>query len=457
MIKIKCIYKIKNYPHLDTKKNFIYYKDKIQNPEFIKKHGFFPFIHKENRINKVMTDESGKCRQGSPKIRDIKYSSHIDRYIYQYYSYLLNKKYNRIVIREKCNECIIAYRNNLKGKCNIDFAKEIFEFIAKGEEFFIYVADFEKFFDNLDHKYLKERIKEIIDKPTLPEDYYKVFKSITKYSYIQLKDILSYRNIKEEDLRNEDRLLTSKELKEFKAKKLLNPNENNYGIPQGSSISAVLANIYMLKFDIEIQQFVSKLNGLYRRYCDDIIIIIPLENNNKEDFLKYFEEIKGRVTNLKIQDKKTQKLVYSKSKESKLVDEKNKKSTLTYLGFDFNGDKVSIRQKSISKYYNKTYRRIKVINNLKSYKLKIKCIKELYKRSSHLGAKKYSEENRKKYNIKYGNFLTYVKRAQKVFNQSNILKNDFDRVMRRHWKRINNKLIKIREQETTITDTRKCN
>lgn len=442
MIKINCIYKIKNYPHLDTKKNFIYYKDKIENPEFIIKHGFFPFIHKENKINKVSVNESGKCRQAEPKIRNIKYSAHIDRYIYQYYSHLLNEKYNQVVLRDKYNECIIAYRNNLNGKCNIDFAKEIFEFIAKGEEFFIYVADFEKFFDTLNHHYLKERIKKVIDKPTLPEDYYKVFKSITKYSYIKLEDILQYKNISEEDLRKQERLLTSKQLKEFKKMKLVIPNEDNYGIPQGSSISAVLANIYMIEFDREIQSFVSKLNGMYRRYCDDIIIVIPLENNNKQNFLDYFEKTKSKVSNLTIQDKKTQKLLYSKSKEIKFVDDKNIKSTLSYLGFDFNGEIVSIRQKSISRYYNKTYRRIKVINNLKSYKLKLKCKKELYKRSSHLGAKKYSYNNRKKYNIKYGNFLTYVKRAQNVFNQSSILKNDFNIVMRRHWKRINDKLIK---------------
>lgn len=442
MIGINCIYKIKNYPHIDTKKNFIYYKDKIENPEFIIKHGFFPFIHKENKINKVTVNESGKCRQAEPKIRNIKYSAHIDRYIYQYYSHLLNEKYNQVVLRDKYNECIIAYRNNLKGKCNIDFAKEIFEFIAKGEEFFIYVADFEKFFDTLNHHYLKERIKEVIDKPTLPEDYYKVFKSITKYAYIKLEDILQYKNISEEDLRKQERLLTSKQLKEFKKMKLVIPNEENYGIPQGSSISAVLANIYMIEFDREIQSFVSKLGGMYRRYCDDIIIVIPLENNNKQNFLDYFEQTKSKVSNLTIQDKKTQKLFYSKSKENKLVDEKNIKSTLSYLGFDFNGEIVSIRQKSISRYYNKTYRRIKVINNLKSYKLKLKCKKELYKRSSHLGAKKYSYNNRKKYNIKYGNFLTYVKRAQNIFNQSSILKNDFNIVMRRHWKRINDKLIK---------------
>lgn len=442
MVKINNIYKIKNYPHIDAKKNFKYYIDKIQNPEFIKKHGFFPFIHKENIINKVITNESGKCTQGEPKKRGIKYSSHIDRYIYQYYSYLLNEKYNQVVIREKCNECVIAYRNNLKGKCNINFAKEVFEFIANGNEFFIYVADFENFFDNLDHYYLKERIKEVIDKGTLPEDYYKVYKSITKYSYIELNDIFQYKNIKEEELRKKNRLLTSKELKEFKKKELLQTNENNYGIPQGSSISAVLANIYMLEFDKEIQSFVSKLNGMYRRYCDDIIIIIPLENKNKERFLEYFKKVKSKIPRLTIQDKKTEKLYYSKLNEIKLINEQNKKSTLTYLGFDFDGEIVSIRQKSISKYYNKTYRRIKIINNLKSYKLKIKCKKELYKKSSHLGAKKYSYRNRKKYNIKYGNFITYVNRAQIIFNKSSILKNNFHTITRRHWKRINDKLIK---------------
>lgn len=192
------------------------------------------------------------------------------------------------------------------------------------------------------------------------------------------------------------RNLTQEQLsEEFKKRNLLISNKENYGIPEGSSISAMLANIYMSEFDREMEGFVSKLNGMYRRYCDDIVIVIPLENDNKESFLEYFENTKSKVSNLTIQDKKTQKLFYSKSKEIKLIDEKNNKSILSYLGFDFNGEIVSIRQKSISRYYNKTYRRMKLINNLISYKLKLKCKKELYKRSSHLGAKKYSDDNRK--------------------------------------------------------------
>ena len=50
---------------------------------------------------------------------------------------------------------------------------------------------------------------------------------------------------------------------------------NVCGIPQGSPISASLANIYMLEIDKYIYEYVKSYNGLYMRYCDDFIVIIP--------------------------------------------------------------------------------------------------------------------------------------------------------------------------------------
>src|SRR5690606_31674233 len=47
------------------------------------------------------------------------------------------------------------------------------------------------------------------------------------------------------------------------------------GIPQGLPISAVLANLYMYDADQRIQQSIRKLGGTYRRYSDDILLIVP--------------------------------------------------------------------------------------------------------------------------------------------------------------------------------------
>ena len=52
-------------------------------------------------------------------------------------------------------------------------------------------------------------------------------------------------------------------------------NPNSYGIPQGSPISALLANVYMLDIDKKIYEIVTGHNGMYMRYSDDFIIILP--------------------------------------------------------------------------------------------------------------------------------------------------------------------------------------
>ncbi len=56
---------------------------------------------------------------------------------------------------------------------------------------------------------------------------------------------------------------------------LIDKNEEPFGIPQGSPISDILANMYMFEFDKAIFASVSRARGFYFRYLDDIIIIVP--------------------------------------------------------------------------------------------------------------------------------------------------------------------------------------
>ena len=60
------------------------------------------------------------------------------------------------------NRVSTAYRNCTPGKCNIDFAKEVFEYIVECEPAYIFIGDFSKFFDKLQHRYLKEKIRDVI-------------------------------------------------------------------------------------------------------------------------------------------------------------------------------------------------------------------------------------------------------------------------------------------------------
>ncbi len=59
-------------------------------------------------------------------------------------------------------------------------------------------------------------------------------------------------------------------------------NKGQKGIPQGSPISALLSNIYMLEFDVLVKEKIMECKGSYFRYCDDILCIIP---NEYEEFI----------------------------------------------------------------------------------------------------------------------------------------------------------------------------
>ena len=90
------VYKYKRYPHFDNKVHWRTVKGNVETPEYIIHHAFFPFIHYEQKMTKFPKKFIEKKTEGSkrddPKTRQIMYSSHIDRYIYEYYSFLINKK-----------------------------------------------------------------------------------------------------------------------------------------------------------------------------------------------------------------------------------------------------------------------------------------------------------------------------------------------------------------------------
>ena len=54
-------------------------------------------------------------------------------------------------------------------------------------------------------------------------------------------------------------------------------------------MSAVLSNVLLLEFDREVNDWVTELGGLYRRYCDDVMVVIPLEHEDMISELVYYE------------------------------------------------------------------------------------------------------------------------------------------------------------------------
>ena len=72
------------------------------------------------------------------------------------------------------------------------FAKEAFDFIRANPNCTIIISDFTNFFDTLDHAYLKQQLCALLESKHLPDDFYKVFKSITNYAFVEERELLEF-------------------------------------------------------------------------------------------------------------------------------------------------------------------------------------------------------------------------------------------------------------------------
>ena len=337
-------------------------------------HSFYPFIHFEKKNSRY-----GK--KGPKKPRELYYCSHLDRCVYQRYAFLLNYQYNIWACENNIDDVAIAYRDSL-GKNNIDFAKDAFDAIRSFPQCFILVGDFTNFFDNLEHQYLKKMMCEVLGVERLPQDYFSVFKNITRFSSWDWKDIVKAagENIAERGVRkkinSKETVLTKEQFQ--KNKKDIKKNISGVGVPQGSPISAVLSNIYMIKFDKDIKRYVNSKGGIYMRYSDDFIIVLPYERDAEiADFTSYIfsyvESMKGLID---LQKEKTSCYTY----KDEVIYEGDQPSSINYLGFLFDGKNIRIRPRAITKYYYRMRRKANTIgrSNWTSSKGRRISAKELY-------------------------------------------------------------------------------
>ena len=303
--------RVKRYPHIGLpieRKNFEYIRSIVTNPDIVSSHSFLPLIRREIVTHPYKFDEKTGEKKRVRKVRNITYSSHFDSVIFAYYAEQLQLKYEELIKREMIEDVVVAYRKIPKSsgkgnKCNIDIAGDVFNYIkiqiANGYEVAVITFDIKGFFDNLNHDILKRQWKKVINVKELPKDVYAVYKHTTRYSYINENKIFGL--FKDEILCESCGKIVKRKVKRLEymrsrnalafCEKIQMPNlrKSGYiqrnilkkGIPQGLPISAVLANVYMFDFDKEISNCISKNNGIYRRYSDDIIVVCPIEKANE--------------------------------------------------------------------------------------------------------------------------------------------------------------------------------
>ena len=272
-------YRSKRYLHFDHRVKIEKIESYVTDPKRIAVHSFLPFIHYVTSFDKNIGCKNPEMnnRPIKTKNRDIMYAGHLDNYIYKYYAETLNDNYNEWVLVHEVDECSTAYRNNKKGKSNIDFAAEIINRISYLEEAYILVGDFTNFFDKIDHRIMKKNLLRIHQKQKLSSDWFNVYKSVTKYGYYE-KDLLIKIFGTDKEIRNAKKASYFPQMKDFRnfqRKHSISKNEQKYGIPQGTAISAVFANVYSIEFDVCMKNLADQHLGMYRRYSDDFILVIP--------------------------------------------------------------------------------------------------------------------------------------------------------------------------------------
>lgn len=493
----------------------------IKNDSYVAKHAFFPLIHsvirerkfklppngvlkKLDRYGKEMRAHSykeGDKYKKTAKDRPLHYATHIDALIFGYYAELLSEKYEKR-LKEINNaypgfeDCIIAYRKipidrsvNDKGKSTIHFTKEVFDEIRKrsSDECYVKTFDIKSFFSRLDHDKLKEAwynlFDDIFSDDRLNDAHFNVYKAATNFRYILLDDLrkesskdnkkagFDERKLAEirkykgkeaffESVKDFRDAIAQKKITVYKKPFVNRENGKAIGIPQGLPISAVLANIYLLEFDLKVYEELvnSESKCFYRRYSDDILIICTqAQNDYVEDKIdKNIREVKLEINKDKTE---TFRIYKSLIHDNRIVSSyipavnnfKSEKKPLTYLGFEFHGDHTLLKSANLAKFYRRMIKAVKrkaalavliaektgtdpIIfeNQLKRHysnpRLSInpkefKRKKLVFNKEKNFFEYQLQKENSKdgKRNIKKpSNYLSFVKRCSKIMDEPKI-------------------------------------
>ncbi|MBG6234015.1 hypothetical protein IWX76_000570 [Pedobacter sp. CAN_A7] len=436
--------KIKTYKHFDYIFDFRNEGHKVKamvsdtSLRQVAEHSFTPHLKILTKTPRYKFDEESDTYNLETKIRPISFASHFDSYIYSFYAFTLNQAYQRYIKTGGFEQCVLAYRSDLNGACNIQFAKRAFDSIksmcqSHGKCTSI-ALDITGYFDNIDHTVLKEKWCDIIGLPNLPKDQYKVFRSLTNYSYVSKASLLKHfdldlnkfnnwrtlldlipADLAGPSYREKFGLLRKRQLVvRNKPKTDKDGNITCRGIPQVSQMSSVLSNIYLIDFDKWLNNLSKILDFHYFRYCDDLLIVCKSENAKyliseiiasiKNEFKLTIQERKSEIIEFRPNCKGIVRAFNAKGVDKRNISKSNEQrfyKNLQYLGFEYNGMNIYIRPGSLSRYFRIAKGRIlKTMMMAYGKKTKIQKIyrKQLFLKYSHFGKR---------------NFITYAQNASK--------------------------------------------
>ena len=376
---------LKKYPHFDQRIGEEELLAIVTDPERVATNAFLPFI----QYTKKYQPFRDKIEKPKKKERLIRYASRRDSVIFAYYRHVLSFQYEERLASLGIQGVPTAYRKipldgpSSAGKCNIDFANDLFTEIRTHKQCTVITLDIRKYFESIDHKRLYNVWCDLLGVGRLSSDHLAVFKAITRYSFVERTAAYERLGFIGEKIRPDGSashgyLRSFKKMPkqlctplEFRRKiagadveydSLINRNMNSHGIPQGAPMSDLLANAYLLEFDVAVADFAKALGGQYWRYSDDIVLVLPgggEVGTNAETYVSNLVQTFG--DELHIKSSKTAIGRFTASGNSKFSYERlsgaKGRDGIEYLGFRFDGNMVYLRNSTLSNFYRKITRR----------------------------------------------------------------------------------------------------
>jgi hypothetical protein len=294
------------------------------------------------------------------------------------------------------SENVIAYRR--LGMANYHFSKDALEFIKNHRPCVAICFDVSGFFDNLDHSILKEKLKRILGTKELPQDWYQVYKRVSRYSYIEKACLNAHHIFKDRVLGSPKKpIATIQEINN--AGIAIFKNTNRYGIPQGTPISSSLSNLYMIDIDSAMSAAAKERRALYQRYSDDILVIC-----SPQDEVELVSLLRSEI------DK--HRLFLNDEKEDRALFDGSFEGIIQYLGFNLTERGALIRQSSLSRKWRSFKRSIRRIGKIGNEAI-----------ISGKSTRIYTYSLRRRFQpVGVKNFSSYARKSAKVLNSVAILK-----------------------------------
>jgi RNA-directed DNA polymerase len=387
----------KVYLHFDTPLARPDAEALVTDPIAVSRHSFLPlisFVRRERRFRR----QKGGAPLAKWKSRTLAYCSNVDACIYSYYAEIINDKYESLIKKLGIDDTVIGYR---RIGSNIDLAFSAFSEIQKRGSCVAFAYDISGFFDGIDHGVLKRNWCRVLGVDRLPDDHYKIFRNLTSFSSIDRRACLRRLGHKPslKDSEIPDRPLCS--VQEFRkrirgddgsATNLVVPWKRDYRIPQGTPMSALAANISMIDFDIQMRAEIVALGGSYRRYSDDILIIVPSPHRAKVQGI-VDSNLKLRTRRLKLNKDKTEEISFIPGALARGHGTK----ALQYLGFTFDGRRRLMRSSTLAKYYRRMHRAVQAARSQKWKAIfgevhgrSVIYKRQLLSRQTHLGPESFN-------------------------------------------------------------------